>query len=51
MGLLTDTALPHQARMYNPALNAPGMTATLIKITDKTHSLSFPACQPATATR
>jgi len=48
---LSLSALPHQVRIYHPDLNALSMTAILIKITDKTDSLSFPDCQPAPATR
>ena len=51
MGLLMPSALPHQVRVYHPDLNANGMTAILIKITDKTRSLSFPDCQPSPVTR
>ncbi|WP_442798777.1 hypothetical protein [Pantoea vagans] len=47
MGLLRPSALPHQVRVYHPDLNANDMTVTLIKITDKTRSLSFPDRQPA----
>jgi len=36
---LSLSALPHQVRIYHPDLNAVGMTAALIKITDKTYSL------------